>query len=87
MFRKNIPYIIVSLLLAGFVVYAWTEPGSAPPAGNVDAPVNVGATPQTKSGDLNLGGALVISGSILDKNGNIIYNAATGKIERARLPF
>ena len=33
-------------------VYAWTAAPSSPPNGNVSAPLNVGATAQTKSGSL-----------------------------------
>jgi len=44
-----------------FVILAWNEPGSPPPAGNVAAPINTGATAQTKVGDLNLGGKLSVA--------------------------
>ncbi len=87
MLKKFLPQIIASLFLAGFVAYAWTEPSVAPPAGNVNAPINVGPNTQTKQGDLTSGGNLKIDGDIIDKTGNIIYNATTGKIERLRLPF
>lgn len=53
---KILPQIIASLFLAGFVVYAWTEPSVVPPVGNVDAPINVGNTSQYKSGAFGLGG-------------------------------
>ncbi len=56
MFKKILPQIIASLFLAGFVAYAWTEPPSAPPVGNVPAPINVGTAPQAKSGPLLIGG-------------------------------
>ncbi|MDO8559399.1 MAG: hypothetical protein Q7R84_03645 [bacterium] len=49
---KYLPQIIATLFLAGFVAYAWTEPSVAPPGENVDAPINVGITSQTKQGDL-----------------------------------
>ena len=45
-----------------FVILAWNEPGSPPPAGNVAAPINTGATAQTKAGDLNLVGKLSVAG-------------------------
>ncbi len=90
-FKKNsskiLPQIIASLFLAGFVAYAWTGPGGPPPTLNVDAPINVGTTSQTKQGDLTLQGKLKVDGNILDKLGSIIYNATTSKIERARMPF
>ncbi len=87
MIKKFLPHIVASLFLVGFVVYAWTEPTSAPPTGNVAAPINIGPTAQTKQGDLILQGKLKVDGNILDKLGNIIYNAVAGKIERARMPF
>lgn len=59
---KKLPIYFVAFFLAFVVfmgiavVYAWTEPTSAPPAGNVSAPVNVGATSQYKDGALGVGG-------------------------------
>lgn len=84
---SSLPQIIASLFLAGFVAYAWTEPAGAPPAGNIDTPINSGPGAQIKQGDLIIGGNFRVDGDIIDKNGNVIYNSATGKIERARLPF
>ena len=84
---KILPQIVAMRFLAGFVVFAWTEPSQAPPSGNVEPPINVGLQSQTKQGDLTIGGVLKVEGNILDKLGNIIYNAVTGKIERARLPY
>lgn len=75
------------LFLAGFAAYAWTEPASPPPGGNVPAPINVGSAAQTKQGDLTVSGALRVDGNLLDKLGRVIYNAATGKIDKAVLPF
>jgi len=43
--------VLAMSLLISFIVLAWTEPGSAPPAGNVSAPL------ESESGDLNLAGA------------------------------
>lgn len=86
-FLSFLPQIIATLFLAGFVVYAWTGPAGPSPNSNVATPINVGTTSQTKQGDLTLGGNLKVNGDIIDKTGNIIYNATTSKIERARLPF
>jgi hypothetical protein len=87
MFKRFLPQIIAMLFLAGFVAWAWTEPTSAPPSGNAPTPINVGPTAQTKQGDLLLNGNFKVSGDIIDKAGNTIYDSVTGKIERARLPF
>lgn len=46
--------LLVSGLLGKELAWAWTEPGFAPPAGNVDAPVNVGTTAQSKAGRLSV---------------------------------
>lgn len=50
--------VLAMVFLIGIVVLAWTEPSLAPPGGNVPAPINVGSTAQTKTGDLNIGGGL-----------------------------
>lgn len=42
--------LLVVAVVAGGAVYAFTQPGSTPPNGNVPAPVNVGATSQSKAG-------------------------------------
>ena len=41
---------ITLALFGAFVAFAWTGPTSAPPNGNVSAPINVGTTDQIKSG-------------------------------------
>lgn len=64
-FSKYLPQILATLFLAGFVVYAWQEPGQAPPGGNVEAPINVGPQAQTKQGDLTIDGALKVDGNIV----------------------
>lgn len=56
---KILPQTIAFLFLAGFVAYAaWQEPPSAPPDGNVPAPINVGPDAQTKAGDFTVNGAI-----------------------------
>ena len=59
----------MSLTLA-YLAVAFTEPTQAPPGGNVPAPLNVGASGQSKAGGLilNTGGAAI--GLIVDK-GNV----------------
>lgn len=54
-FSKNISLVFSVLavsMIAGSVVIAWTEPGTAPSGGNVAAPVNTSSAAQTKLGDL-----------------------------------
>lgn len=55
---KTIPLalgVLVMTLLISAIVLAWTEPSTAPPGGNVDAPINIGSDEQTKIGDLIVG--------------------------------
>lgn len=58
---QNIKSIILALAIilgAGYASAAWTNPpsGTVPPANNVEAPINVGSTLQTKTGNLILSG-------------------------------
>jgi hypothetical protein len=46
--------VLVMSLLAGYLIFAWTEPSQNPPGGNVPAPINVGSTDQVKSGKLGV---------------------------------
>lgn len=48
--------VFVLSFLIGLAVLAWTEPGAAPPGGNVSAPINVSNTAQRKTGALRVGG-------------------------------
>lgn len=63
--KDAIKTIIVSLVIISFVgiVYAWSEPTSNPPSGNVSAPINTGSIEQIKSGNL------IINGSIKSTSG------------------
>lgn len=46
----------VALGLGLQFVRAWTEPTAAPPGGNVGAPINTSANPQTKAGSFTSNG-------------------------------
>jgi len=50
--------VLIFALGAVLATIAWTEPTSAPPAGNIPAPINVGSQAQTKQGPLTTVGAL-----------------------------
>ncbi len=55
-YSKKITQIVVGVAVVvavTFIASAFTEPSSAPPAGNVSAPLNTSATTQTKTGKLN----------------------------------
>lgn len=71
-----IPVLVISFAVA-FYAIGWNEPGSAPPGGNIDLPVNTGITAQTKTGNLavnalginaDTGNALVIA-----EGGNLCF--------------
>lgn len=58
---------LFSFILIGSSAYsAWTDPTGTAPSGNTDAPVNVGATSQIKSGPLQVNGLLNIGGTQLN---------------------
>jgi hypothetical protein len=58
-------------------VRAWTEPTVDPPNGNVGAPINTGAQTQTKAGNLNVNGGILIGATTTSGNmGPGILNAA-----------
>jgi hypothetical protein len=54
--------VLVMSFLVGYLIFAWTEPSQAPPAGNVPAPINVGSKDQWKEGLLGFGGSEASSG-------------------------
>lgn len=75
-FKKSLAKISAVLLIAIIMPMAsvfaqtWTPPNVAPPGGNVPAPINVGATAQTRAGGLTISdfltvGNLLTAGSLL----------------------
>ena len=46
--------ITTILFVCTFFAFAWTEPGAAPPGGNVSVPINTGNLSQYKSGKLGI---------------------------------
>ena len=67
--------IIVCLTVCGYFAFAWSEPVSSPPGGNISTPINIGPTSQTKTGDLTIGdniGTDLIIQENLKVNGNIV---------------
>lgn len=72
----------LALILSFGVSYAlaWTAPLSAPPAGNVSAPLNTSATAQTKVGQLIVGSLNAGAGTIQTTgflSGQILTNSIT----------
>ena len=63
--------VISCIFLANGLILAWTSPGSNPPDGNVDAPLNIGSDSQYKLGALGVEGIFRgYSNAIFD--GNVI---------------
>jgi ribosomal protein S6E (S10) len=85
--------VLVVSVITAYTVLAWMEPGSTPPNGNADAPINTGSTAQTKNGTFNIKGGSIglidsggvaysetINGGTLFLNNNIgITNMAIGQ--------
>jgi hypothetical protein len=53
------------VFIGASIVIAWTGPSSAPPDGNVDAPLNVGTTDQIKNGGLGVNALAVFGNAIV----------------------
>jgi len=74
--------LVLSIILVGLLAYSflkadWTPPPANPPANNVDAPINVGATYQAKTGDL--GAVKMRAGAYCDASGeNCLSNPSGG---------
>lgn len=47
--KPLLPILVGTLAIAG-IIFAWTEPTSAPPAGNLSATLNIGSGLQIKDG-------------------------------------
>ena len=67
--RRTSSFIpLLAALATGFLVtlaaFGFTEPTASPPGGNVPAPVNVGITPQTRSGPLTIDGTLNVNSAV-----------------------
>jgi len=58
------------------IAFAWTGPTASAPSGNVDAPVNVGATGQIKQGNLIISGLNAANAAYT--NGLIVLNGNVG---------
>lgn len=56
-FRSVIFAIITfGAALAVSYVFAWTQPSSSPPFGNISTPLNTSSAAQTKAGNLSISG-------------------------------
>jgi len=64
-------------------VKAWSEPASAPPGGNIGAPINTSGIGQIKSGALQVNGFRNLGATILDGNVGIGVIAPGAKLDVA----
>ncbi len=71
-YRFIIAELVILALVFSFTALAWTEPTSAPPGDNVDPPINVGATPQSKIGS-------IAASSFLDNTDGTYYITPDGQ--------
>ena len=80
--KSNRSIIMLGIIVFAFATYnfmnaAWTPaPAGIPPANNAEAPVNVGATYQAKTGDL--GAVRMRAGEYCDAAGANCFGGATG---------
>ncbi len=56
---------LAGLALSVAIAVAWQGPQGIPPTNNVSAPINVGATDQTKNGNLGVNGLAVFGNTLL----------------------
>jgi hypothetical protein len=63
--KSFLPVFSAIILVAGIAYAVWTEPTAAPPGNNAEAPINVSAIAQYKSGALGIGGLLRAYGSAI----------------------
>lgn len=75
--------IFISGILVGGIIFsafsiviAWTGPSSAPPNGNVSAPLNVGSTDQVKNAGLSVN-ALAVFGNAILSGTSLYFNFGT----------
>jgi len=70
---KNIGVVVLGIiaLFAASYAFAWTAPSANPPGSNASAPLTVGATSQTKSGNLALNTTNTWANALLIPYGNV----------------
>lgn len=97
---KDVVYPVIAavlLIAGGNALYAWTAPTSAPPKGNVAAPINVGSVAQTKKGAFGVEGNFAVFGNTVFSGkikiadgtqaaGKVLISDAAGNASWAPLP-
>lgn len=60
-------------------MFAWTGPSQSPPAGNTDAPIDVGTASQIKNGNIGVNGLAVFGNAVLaGTNSYLNFGASSG---------
>jgi len=76
-FQLTFSILFSALLVVSLVYASWTAPGQNPPDGNVEAPINVSDTAQSKLGNFGLGGGAGQSLYWLKNIGGTLYFSST----------
>lgn len=64
-------FLIISFIIIGYLVFAWTEPSLVPPDGNVPAPLNTSINAQAKEGALVVGNNSSVTTGLIVRYGNV----------------
>jgi len=70
--------VLATSVFVSYLVLAWTEPTSAPPGGNVAAPLNTSINAQSKEGALVLGANPAVTTGLIVQYGNVGIGASPG---------
>ncbi len=89
--KFNLPQLLVLVIITlglsisfQSLLATWQAPGSNPPFGNIDKPINTGLLAQTKLGSLNVGANLgvaqnlTVTGNLSVTTGGIMYGDGSG---------
>lgn len=63
--------LIISFIIIGYLVFAWTEPTLSPPQGNVPASLNTSLNAQAKEGALVVGNNSSVTTGLIVRYGNV----------------
>lgn len=77
---KSLALILGVLVMAfaiNYLVLAWTEPSTAPPVGNVSAPLNISINAQAKEGALVVGANPSVTTGLIVQYGNVGIGTTT----------
>lgn len=81
--RSRIAALVVTAFLSGSILFSsvafsWTGPSAAPPNSNVNAPINVGSTDQTKNANLGVNGLAVFGNMLMASSTYLDFGSTAG---------